>query len=256
MTPVPASPFRLDNHRILVTGGGSGLGLGMARAMAAAGAAVLIVGRNADKLAAAAADKGPGIEWRVHDVTDLEATPAFIDSVESTFGPLDTLVNNAGIHLKKPATEVSDAEFASVLQTHLHAAFALSRECARHMRERNSGHLLFIASMASLFGIPMVSAYSAAKTAHLGLVRSLAVDLGAHGIRVNAIAPGWIHSEMMHRALDSDPARRDKILGRTPLGRFGDPADVANAAIYLSSPAGSFSTGVCLPVDGGVSIGF
>ena len=255
MTALPDSPFRLDNHRILITGGGSGLGLGMAQAMAAAGASVLIVGRNADKLAAAA-ESDPGIEWRAHDVTDLEATPAFIDSVESSFGPLDTLVNNAGIHLKKPATEVTDSEFASVLQTHLHAAFALSRECARHMRERGSGHLLFIASMASLFGIPMVSAYSAAKTAHLGLVRSLAVDLGSHGIRVNAIAPGWIHSEMMHRALDSDPARRDKILGRTPLGRFGDPADVANAAIYLSSPAASFSTGICLPVDGGASIGF
>ncbi|MFO7726635.1 MAG: SDR family oxidoreductase [Oceanipulchritudo sp.] len=250
------SPFRLDNHRILVTGGGSGLGLGMARAMAAAGASVLIVGRNGDKLKAAADENGPGMEWRVHDVTDLEATPAFIDSVERTFGPLDTLVNNAGIHLKKPATEVNDAEFAAVLQTHLHAAFTLSRECARHMKERRSGHLLFIASMASLFGIPMVSAYSAAKTAQLGLVRSLAVDLGDQGIRVNAIAPGWIHSDMMHRALDSDPARRDKILHRTPLGRFGNAGDVANAAIYLSSPAGSFSTGVCLPVDGGVSIGF
>jgi gluconate 5-dehydrogenase len=110
--------------------------------------------------------------------------------------------------------------------------------------------------MASLFGIPLVAAYSAAKTAHLGLVRSLATEVSPHGVRVNAIAPGWIKSDMMLKALKGDPARAKKILGRTPMNRFGTVEDVGLAATYLCSPAARFETGVVLPVDGGASIGF
>jgi gluconate 5-dehydrogenase len=110
--------------------------------------------------------------------------------------------------------------------------------------------------MAALFGIPQVVAYAAAKSAHLGMVRTLAAEVSGQGVRVNAIAPGWIESDMMRRALDGDPARRDKILGRTPMGRFGEAQDIGWAAVYLCSPAAKFVTGVVLPVDGGASIGF
>jgi gluconate 5-dehydrogenase len=135
-------------------------------------------------------------------------------------------------------------------------AFALTRETGRRMIERRTGCVLFTASMVSLFGLPQVVAYSAAKSAYLGLVRSLASEWGPHGVRVNAIAPGWIASAMLDQALAGDPARRAKILGRTSLGRLGEPDDIGWAAVYLASPAAKFITGVVLPVDGGAAMGF
>jgi NAD(P)-dependent dehydrogenase (short-subunit alcohol dehydrogenase family) len=143
-----------------------------------------------------------------------------------------------------------------VLQTHVVAAFSLTRAVLPGMIERKHGNILFTASMASLFGIPLVLAYSAAKSAYLGVVRSLATEVSHHGVRVNAVAPGWIDSDMMRKALSGDPARSAKILGRTPMNRFGTAEDIGWAATYLCSPAAKFVTGVTLPVDGGVSIGF
>ncbi len=255
MNTIPPA-FDLSGKSAVITGGGSGLGFGIARCLAACGAKVVLVGRNEENLKNAAGEIGAQAAYEVHDVTDLKATRAFVERVTSAYGLPDTLVNNAGIHLKKPAEQVTDEEFQSVMTTHVNSAFALSREFGNGMLARGSGHILFTASMASLFGIPLVVAYSAAKTAHLGLVRALAADFSPRGVRVNAIAPGWIESPMMRKALDSDPARRDKILSRTPLGRFGQADDVGWAAAYLSSPAAGFITGVCLPVDGGASIGF
>ena len=110
--------------------------------------------------------------------------------------------------------------------------------------------------MASLFGIPKVVAYSAAKSAYVGMVRCLATEVSSHNVRVNAIAPGWIESEMLNKALAGDPARKDKIIGRTPMARFGDSEDIGWAAVFLCSAAGKFITGAVLPVDGGASIGF
>ncbi len=251
-----APVFDLDGHTALITGGGSGLGLGIARCMSACGAKVILVGRDAARLRDAAEGIGALATWEQHDVSDLGASASFAARIESRHGPVHTLVNNAGNHLKKVAWEVSDAEFQGVLGVHVNAAFALSREFGRSMMDRGNGHILFTASMASLFGIPQVAAYSAAKAALLGLVRSLAVDLSPSGVRVNAIAPGWIDSNIMRTALAGDPARAQRILSRTPLQRFGEPDDVGWAAAYLSSPAAKFITGVCLPVDGGISIGF
>jgi len=124
------------------------------------------------------------------------------------------------------------------------------------MVERRQGSILFTASMASLFGIPKVVAYTAAKSAYLGLVNSLTSELSASNVRVNAIAPGWIDSDMMRAAVENDPERKAKILGRTPMCRFGQPGDIGWAAVYLASPAAAFVTGVVLPVDGGAAIGF
>ena len=250
------SNFRLDGQTALITGGGTGLGLGMAECLVAAGAKVVLVGRRGDQLAKAAAALGPNAFALAGDVTKLETIPALVSQAETLAGPLSILINNAGIHLKKNAVDTSDAEFAAVFQTHVCGAFALAREVGRGMIARKAGSILFTASMAALFGINQVAAYAAAKTACLGLVRTLAVEFGASGVRVNAIAPGWIHSEMSARALAGDPARQAKILGRTPMNRLGDPDDIGWAAVYLCSPAAKFVTGAVLPVDGGAAIGF
>jgi gluconate 5-dehydrogenase len=191
-----------------------------------------------------------------HDVTDLPSIPTLVSRIEDRFGPLDILINNAGNHLKKAALDTSDGEFASLLRTHLFGSFALSRECGRRMIARKQGSIVMIVSMASLFGIPSVSAYTAAKSALLGLTRALAVEFSPHGVRVNAIAPGWFDTALSRKAFQGDPDRKRRIIERTPMGGLGDVIDVGYAAVYLSSPAAKFVTGIVLPIDGGVSIGF
>ena len=241
---------------VVITGGGTGIGLAIAQSMHAAGARVVLVGRREAELQAATRALGERASYVVHDITQLDAAQALVDRVTKEVGPISCLVNNAGIHLKKPAIETTPEEFQKVLTTHVLGAHALVRAVAPGMIERKTGSILFTASMASLFGIPLVVAYSAAKTAHLGTVRTLATELSQHGIRVNAIAPGWIETEMSAKAMAGDPARKQKIIGRTPMAKFGAPSDVGWAAVYLASPAGGFVTGVVLPIDGGASIGF
>jgi NAD(P)-dependent dehydrogenase (short-subunit alcohol dehydrogenase family) len=249
-------PFRLDDERALITGGGSGLGLAMAKCLTQAGAQVVLAGRREDRLRAAAAEVGPLAGFIAHDVDRLSEAPALFEKVNQRFGPVTVLVNNAGIHLKKAAVDTTEDEFLQVLTTHVLGAHALSRAAVPGMLERGSGSILFIASMASLFGIPQVVAYSAAKSAYVGMVRALAAELSPRGIRVNALAPGWIETDMTQQVMENDPERRQKILGRTPLGRFGIPEEIGWAAVFLCAPAARFVTGVVLPVDGGASIGF
>jgi gluconate 5-dehydrogenase len=249
-------PFSLAGETALITGGGTGLGLGIARCFIQAGARVVLVGRRAEVLRKAATELGPNAAWEAHDILQLDQAEALVKRLWHRVGPISILINNAGIHIKKPAIDLAPAEFASVLQTHLVAAFSLTRAVLPEMIERRHGSIVFNASMASLIGIPQVSAYAAAKAGHLGLVRSLATEVSPYGVRVNAIAPGWIESEMMRSALNGDPERQKKVLGRTPMHRFGEPEDIGWAATYLCSPAARFITGIVLPVDGGASIGF
>jgi NAD(P)-dependent dehydrogenase (short-subunit alcohol dehydrogenase family) len=248
--------FRLDGQLAVVTGGGTGLGFGICRAMSEAGARIVMTGRTEETLRQASGQLGAASAYVRHDVTDLPSIPGLVEQVENQFGPVDILVNNAGNYLKKSAVDTSEADFASVLHTHLFGAYALSRECGRRMLVRRRGSILMIVSMASLFGIPLVSAYTAAKSALLGLTRALTIEFSPHGVRVNAIAPGWFNTALNRKAFETDPARKQKILGRTPLGTLGEELDVGYAAVYLCSPAAKFVTGVCLPVDGGASIGF
>jgi len=248
--------FRLDGQLALVTGGSSGIGLAISEALIDAGARVIITGRNEQALQTAVAQLGAAATGIRHDLADLPSIPPLVERIEAEIGPLDILVNNAGQHLKKQAIRTSDEELAQVLATHLSGAYALTRECAARMVTRGQGSIIMIISMAALFGIPLVSAYSAAKAGLLGLTRALATELSPRGVRVNAIAPGFIDTAMSRRALQTDEARLLKVLGRTPAGRLGEPADVGYAAVYLSSPAARFITGVVLPVDGGASIGF
>jgi gluconate 5-dehydrogenase len=250
------NPFSLKGETALITGGGSGLGLGIATGLTQAGARVVLVGRRADVLEKAARKLGRAAIFEPHDITRFDEAGELLRRINKRTGRISILVNNAGIHLKRPAVDTTPAEFNALLQTHVVAAFSLTRVVLPDMIRRGHGNILFIASMASLFGIPLVTAYSAAKTAYLGMVRSLSTEVSQHGVRVNAIAPGWIESDMMRESLKGDPGRAQKILGRTPMNRFGKAEDIGWAATYLCSPAARFVTGVVLPVDGGASIGF
>jgi NAD(P)-dependent dehydrogenase (short-subunit alcohol dehydrogenase family) len=248
--------FSLKNEVALITGGGTGIGFAMAQAMHAAGARVVLVGRREAELKSAVATLGDRASYATHDVTDFAGAEALVARVAQEAGPITILVNNAGIHLKKPAIETSTEEFQRVLNTHILGAHALTKAVAPGMIARKHGTVLFTGSMASIFGIPLVIAYTAAKTAMVGMVKGYSTELAAHGVRVNCIAPGWIETEMSRKALDGDPARKAKIFGRTPMGGMGQPEDIGWAAVYLASPAAKFVTGVTLPVDGGASIGF
>lgn len=241
----------------MITGGGTGLGLGMAKCLAGAGAKVVLVGRREPELQQAVREIGKAAFWVAHDITQLHRAKELVAGAEKAAGaPLSILVNNAGIHLKKPAADTTPEEFQSVLTTHVCAAQALTAAVLPGMLQRGHGNILFTASMASFMGLPLIIAYSAAKSAYLGMVRSLASEVSGKGVRVNAIAPGWIESAMLRKALSGDEARTNKILSRTPMGRFGEPEDIGNAAVFLCSPAAKFITGVVLPVDGGASVGF
>lgn len=247
--------FSLEGEIAVITGGGSGLGLGIAECFVEAGARVVLVGRREEVLQQASASL-PGASYEVQDVTQHEVVPQWLERIGREVGPISILVNCAGIHLKKRAIDTSVSEFEQVIQTHLIAAHNLSRCVLPSMLERKHGNLVFIASMASYFGIPQVVAYSAAKSAYLGMVRTLSVEVSEHGVRVNGIAPGWIETPMLRKALAGDESRKNRILERTPMRCFGDPRDIGLAATYLCSPAAKFITGTVLPVDGGASIGF
>ena len=249
-------PFTLEGEVALISGGASGIGLAIAQSLIACGARVVIVGRRAAALAEACGQLGASASSRQYDVTRHSEAPELVADIAANEGAVSLLVNNAGAHLKKPAEEVGEEEFAALLDVHLLGAHALSRAVFPAMRERGAGAIVFIASMASLMGLPRTLAYAAAKSGMLGVVRTLASEWSPHGIRVNAIAPGWIETAMMRRAVENDPARKARILGRTPLGCFGSPEDIGWCAAFLCSPAARFITGACLPVDGGASIGF
>jgi gluconate 5-dehydrogenase len=248
--------FSLKGELAVVTGGGTGIGQAIAQAMHAAGARVVLVGRREAELAAAVKTMGEGAAYAVHDITETAGTGALVQRITKEHGPITCLVNNAGRHLKKAAVDTTPQEFLDVMNTHIIGAHELTRLVAPGMIERKHGSIIFTASMASLFGIPLVVAYASAKSAMLGMVRTLSTELSSDGIRVNAIAPGWIDTDMSRKAFAGDPARKNKIISRTPMAKLGDVADVGWAAVYLASPAAKFVTGAVLPVDGGVSMGF
>lgn len=240
----------------IVTGGGSGLGFAIAKKFTESGITTIIAGRDEQKLDTARQQLGDNCFAMPCDVSDLSSIPGFVQSVVEKFDQIDILVNNAGINMKKEFTEVTDEDFQRIITTNLSAVFAMSREVVKQMLEQKSGCIINISSMAAQYGLPKVIAYTASKTAIDGMTRAMAVELSPKGIRVNAIAPGFIYSEMTAKALDSDPERKAKVFGRTPMGIMGQPEDIGNAAMYLASEAAKYVTGVVLPVDGGNSIGF
>lgn len=249
--------FSLEGKRALITGGGSGIGFYIAQCMISAGAKVILTGRREAVLQEAVNTLGPeNASCFVNDITDLKSIPALIENIETNVGEIDILINNAGINMKKHAVEVTDEDFDRIIQTNLHAVFSVTRECGKRMIERKRGSIIMITSMAALYGIDRVVAYTASKSAIGGMVKALTTEFSPYNVRVNAIAPGFIETPMMLTAMNGDPSRRDKAMDRTPMGTWGKPDDIGWAAVFLASEAAKFITGVSLPVDGGNSIGF
>jgi gluconate 5-dehydrogenase len=246
--------FGLDGKIAVVTGGATGLGLAITKSFIDAGARVVILSRHADKEIIDSFN-GKAIFYPF-DVTNTKETPKMVDKIIKEIGDVSILVNNAGNHCKKPIEEMSVEDFSSVLDVHLVGAFALTKAFVPHMKKLGEASIIFQASMTSYIGQPYVAGYSTAKAGYLGLVHTLASECGPFGVRVNAIAPGWIETPMFHQATDNDAPRLNKILGRIPMSKVGSPEDIGNACIYLSSKAASYINGICLPVDGGALIGF
>jgi len=240
----------------IVTGGASGLGLATTKKFIENNIKTIIIGRDEKKLQVASGIFGHLCDYKVCDLSDLSSIPQLVDEITAEFGTPDILVNNAGINMKKPFTEVTDQDFQNIIQTNLTSVFVLSREVVAKMIEVGVGCIINISSMASQYGIPYVIAYTASKSAIEGMTRAMATELSPQGIRVNCVAPGFIATDMSAKALNNDPERKSKVFSRTPMGKLGDPEDIADAVLYLSSDAARYITGVILPVDGGNSIGF
>lgn len=232
------------------------MGLAIARKFAANNIRTVIIGRDKNKLEAAAKEISTGVETISFDLTELSKIPALVQELHKKYVTIDILVNNAGINQKKSALEVSDADFQNILQTNLNSVFALTREVAKGMIASGKGSIVNISSMASQYGIPLVVAYTASKSAIEGITKSLAVEFSPYGVRVNCVAPGFIETEMSAKALNNDPERKHKVLSRTPMARLGQPEDVAKAVYFLAGDEAAFITGSILRVDGGNAIGF
>lgn len=248
--------FDLTGKVALITGGNGGIGYGIAKEFIDLGAKVAITGMNEEKLLKAKAVLGEQCFAYRSDVTNKAEHARLIEKVEQQIGTLDILVNNAGKHCKKPSLETTDAEFEAVLDTNLRSVFALTREALKVMMPRKSGSIINISSMSAIYGLSQVVAYSSSKTGLLGLTRTLASEYSYSGVRINAVAPGFIESKMFLNIMEKDPARKAKILDRTPAKRFGQASDIGKAVAFLASDASEFITGTCLSVDGGNSIGF
>lgn len=248
--------FNLTGKLALVTGGGIGIGFGISKCLVNAGAKVVITGRREKILKNAIGELGEHSSYEIHDINDLDAAYDFVRSIESRYGSIDVLVNNAGINDVKHPFEVTDSDFKAILDTNLAGVFSLTREVAKFMVKRKRGSIIMITSMAAIYGLKDVAPYSASKSGLLGLTRSLATDLSPSGVRINAIAPGFIVSPMHDEALKRFPEKEKQILDRTPLKRFGTAVDIGHAVVFLASDASGFITGVQLPVDGGNAIGF
>ena len=250
------NPFSLKNKLAVVTGGGTGIGFGISKALIESGARVVIIGRREKLLQEAVERLGNGSGYLCFDINKRSETTGLIHTIESTFGEIDILVNNAGAHLKKPSLETTDEEFDYIMQVNLASAFTLTRECVKRMRLRRRGSVLFISSMTGLFGMEKVLAYGTSKTAVIGMLRAMVMEYSAFNVRVNALAPGWIQSDMLEQALRTDEERKNKIISRIPFKRFGTGEDIGQAAVFLSSDAAAYVTGVVLPVDGGAAYAF
>ncbi|MQY80333.1 MAG: glucose 1-dehydrogenase [Bacteroidetes bacterium] len=245
-----------ENKIAIITGGATGLGLAVAHKFVRENIKTILIGRNEVKLKEACHSMGVLADCIKCDLTALNDLPELVNTIWKKYGRIDILVNNAGIHLKKAFAEVTDEEFQRIILTNQTSVFSLTREVVKIMQHQKSGCVLNISSMAAQYGIPSVIAYSASKSAIEGMTRAMAVELSPLGIRVNCIAPGFIKTQMSSNALDNDPERKGKVISRTPMGRLGNPEELANAAYFLVSDEASFITGVVMPVDGGNSIGF
>jgi gluconate 5-dehydrogenase len=243
--------FDLTGRRALITGSSQGIGLALAQGLAAAGAQVVLNGRDAAKLAAAAA-MVPGALTLAFNVTDHEGVRAAVDGFEATHGAIDILVNNAGMQHRGPLEDFPADAFERLLQTNVASVFHVGQACARHMIARGRGKIINIASVQSALARPSIAPYTATKGAVANLTKGMATDWARHGLNCNAIAPGYFDTPL-NAALVADPAFSAWLERRTPAGRWGRVEELQGACIFLASDAASFVNGHILYVDGGIT---
>ncbi len=249
--------FDLKGRVAIVTGGNGGIGLGMARGLAEAGARVVVAARNADKARMAVKElEGLGGEARfvAVDVADEASVEAMVRATVDAFGALDILVNNAGTNIRKQPQEYSLAEWRQLIDTNLTSAFLCSRAAYPHMQKAGRGKIINIGSMMSIFGASFAAPYAATKGGIVQLTRAMACAWAKDHIQVNAVLPGWIDTELTRQARRQVAGLHERVVARTPDGRWGTGEDFAGIAVFLASPAADFITGTAIPVDGGYSI--
>ncbi|WP_054312049.1 2-dehydro-3-deoxy-D-gluconate 5-dehydrogenase KduD [Mesorhizobium sp. 1M-11] len=246
------SAFSLEGQRILVTGANTGIGQGIAISVGKAGGAVLGVGRSAmDETAAQLAAIGASFSPIACDLGDHQAAAAMLDAAWEEHGPIDGIVNNAGIIRRADAIDFTEEDWDDVMDVNLKSLFFLTQAFARKvLAAGRTARVVNIASLLSFQGGIRVASYTASKHGVLGITRLLACEWAARGINVNAIAPGYIVSNNTE-ALRNDPDRNAAILGRIPAGRWGEPGDIGDAAVFLLAPASKYMHGAVVPVDGG-----
>lgn len=248
--------FDLSGRVAAVTGGNGGIGLGMARGLAQAGASIAVLGRNKTKSEDAVAQLSAlgATAFAVEaDVGEPEQIESAISQVIAQAGRLDILVNNAGTNIRKRPEELSVEEWHIVMDTNVTSAFLFSKAAYPHMKALGGGKILNNGSMMSLFGTPWAPAYASSKGAMVQLTKSLATAWAADNIQVNCFLPGWIDTELTQRAREQVTELHEKILSRTPAGRWGDIDDFQGVAVFLAGPGSNFVTGATIAIDGGYS---
>jgi gluconate 5-dehydrogenase len=252
---IDAQTFRLDGRLALVTGSSTGIGLALARGLAQAGAPVVLNARQADRLEQAAAqlrNEGHTVHTRAFDTTDRAAVDAAVASIEADIGPIEILVNNAGITRRAPFHELAEADWQAVQRTNVDGPFAVGQAVAKRMVRRGRGRIINICSVMSEVGRPGTSAYTASKGALKMLTKAMAVDLAPYGITVNAIAPGYFKTELT-APLVADEKFNSWVIGRTPQRRWGEVTELAPVAVFLASDGAGYINGHLLLVDGGMT---
>ncbi|MEM6634676.1 MAG: SDR family oxidoreductase [Pseudomonadota bacterium] len=254
---MPTGPalFDLSGRRALITGSSQGIGFALAGGLAAAGAEIVVNGRDATKLAAAAetlSEVAPGVHQLAFDVTDHAAARAAVDGFEAESGAIDILVNNAGMQHRTPLEDFPSEAFERLMQTNISSVFNVGQACARHMIGRGQGKIINIASVQTALARPGIAPYTMTKGAVANLTKGMATDWAKHGLQCNAIAPGYFDTPL-NAALVADPEFSAWLEKRTPAGRWGLVDELVGACVFLAAPASSFVNGHTLFVDGGIT---
>jgi NAD(P)-dependent dehydrogenase (short-subunit alcohol dehydrogenase family) len=244
--------MRLKNKAAIITGGGSGIGKAIAQAFVREGARVVICGRDCEKLERAAADIGSGCMPIAADVSDLAAISHLVADSEAQFKRLDILVNNAAVLLPGTAESLSDAQWQETYNVNVRAVWQLSRAALPHLRSAGGGSIINVGSVLSFLGARNRVAYAASKGAVLAMTRAMALDHANENIRINCICPGIVETELV-AAFNLDEKARQQRIAAHPMGRFGQPSEIAGLAVFLASDESAWITGAAFPVDGGYS---
>ena len=248
--------FDLRGKIAIVTGGNGGIGLGMARGLADGGARIIVAARNEEKSNEAVRNLralGSDAFALNVDVTDEQSVEKMVQEAMHRCGRVDILVNNAGMSIRKPVQDLLLDEWRQVMDTNLTSAFLCARSVYPRMKQIGGGKIINIGSMLSIFGAPYAPAYGASKGGIVQLTKSMAVAWASDHIQVNAVLPGWIDTELTRQARQKVSGLHDRVIARTPAGKWGNIDDLAGVAVFLASSASDFVTGAAIPVDGGYS---